>query len=113
MIKYIIYILVIAVITMILVYIGIIKDKRLALSLADKLYSKCCNKVLKALKKKDKINIVEIRNLIKDEKTGMVWSKRKLSITNKVQFTNLVIEGLLKLDKIEQIDNEKRIYKLK
>lgn len=111
--KYIIYIILIALITMLLIYIGILKERNLNVKLVDKLYSKCCNKVLKMLKKKETLSAKQIRDIISNEKTSIVWSRKKVGVTNKNQFTNYVIEGLLKLNKIELVDNKKRIYRIK
>ena len=112
MIKYIIYIVLIMIVNMLFIYIGIIKDRQLGMNLMDKLYNKCCNKVLKNMKVTKKMSAVEIRELIKDEKASVIWSKKKVGVTNKIQFTNYVIEGLLKLNEIELIDKSKRIYGL-
>lgn len=109
--KYIIYIILIALITMGLIYIGIIKDKTLNGVLINKLYSKCIRKVLKAFKTKENLSAKEIREIIEDEKSRVIWSKRKLSVTNSLQFSNLVIDGLIKMKKIELLDSKKRIYR--
>ncbi|GAA0114667.1 hypothetical protein [Clostridium senegalense] len=111
--KYIVYVIAIALLTMLLIYIGIIKERNLNTVLLDKLYTKCCNKVLKYLKKGTVISAKEIRELISNEQTGVLWSKKKIGVTNKIQFTNHVIEGLIKLDKIQLVDDKKRVYSLK
>ena len=111
--KYIVYIIIIAIITMALIYIGMQKEKSLDIKLINKLYIKCCNKVMKSFKNKETMSGLEIREVIKDEEASIIWSKKKLKVTNKIQFTNYVIDGLLNLNKIELINEQKRIYRAK
>lgn len=111
--KYILYIVLIALTTMALIYVGILKDKNLNVDLVNKLYYKCYNKVLKYLKDGKEVTAVQIRELIGNEKVGVVWSRKKLAVTNKTQFTNLIINGLIKNEKIQIIEGKIRKYKLK
>lgn len=110
---YCIYIICIAFITMFLIYIGYLKDRNLPAELTNKLYRKCCSKALKYLKDKGYASAADIRNIISDTTATVVWSRKKVKVTNPAQFTNYVIDGLIsKGDIIEESSGKKRVYKL-
>ncbi|NLK97696.1 MAG: hypothetical protein GX272_06410 [Epulopiscium sp.] len=111
--KYVLYMLSITIITMALMYIGIIKERNLPIELFNKLYKKCARKVLKYLEKNDSITIPEIRNLIQNETVSVIWSKKRLGITDANSFVRNLIDNLLKEEKIERVKGKVNSYKLK
>jgi hypothetical protein len=94
-------------------YIGIIKEKNLPIELANRLYKKCARKVIKYLEKNESITIPEIRNLIKNETVSVIWSKKRLGITDLNSFVRHLIDYLLKEEKIERISGKVNSFRLK
>jgi hypothetical protein len=79
----------------------------------DTFYAKCRLKILKQLKTREQLTALEIRNLISDVTTSVLWSRRRLGVTKPVEFTNFLIKGMLKDGKIiEVIEGKNRVYKL-
>lgn len=111
--NYILYILSVAIITMLLIYLGIIKEKGLPVELAKKLYAKCEKKVMKHLEKNSSITIPEIRQLIQNETASVIWSRKRLGVTDPKNFVKTLVNHLLAEDKIERIDGKVNSFKIK
>lgn len=112
--KYVLYILSIAVITMALIYVGSIKDRMLPVELTNKLYRKCRQKILDYLSSHECISASQARNLISDVTASVIWSRKRIGVTNPVRFGRYVLDRLVKEDKIkEDISQNKKVYRLK
>ncbi|NLM13841.1 MAG: hypothetical protein GX209_08880 [Epulopiscium sp.] len=111
--KYVLYMISITLITMFLMYLGIIKERRLPIELANKLYKKCAGKVIKYLEKHDSITIPEIRNLVQNETVSVIWSNKKLGITDANSFVRNLIDNLIKEEKIERVNGKTNSFRLK
>lgn len=98
--KYIIYLLIVTMATMILIYVGYLKEKTLPADLTNKLYRNCCKKVLRFLKKREYATETELQNCIRGVNAWILWSRRRITVTNPVQFCQYVINGLEKGGKI-------------
>jgi hypothetical protein len=98
--KYILYVISVAIITMFFIYLGLLKERTLNIELTNILYRKCVRKALKYLKSHNYATIKDIQNCIKETKASVMWSKRKLAVTDASQFADYVVEGLYKEGKI-------------
>lgn len=111
--KYVIYVILVALITMALSYFGYIKDKMLPLDLTRKLFNKCTSKVVKYLRLKRSATIIEIQDCIKDVTASMPWSRKKIMVTNPAQFSQYVIDSLYKNKKISvQYKGKTKMYSI-
>lgn len=111
--RYILYIIGVALVTMFLIYLGYMKERNLTATLVTRLYGKCRQKVLKKLQVTSELSAIDIRNLILDVTASVLWSRKKLGVTNPVQFTNYLIDSMIKDGKIIEIkDGKKRAYKI-
>ncbi|WP_057979256.1 hypothetical protein [Caloramator mitchellensis] len=101
--KYILYIISVALITMVLIYVGYIKESLLPKELINVLLKKSKKKILSYLQNKKSANILELQDIIKDVKGRVWWSKRQVKVTEPEKFVDLVIDdlyknGLIKID---------------
>lgn len=92
--KYILYVLSIAIITMILMYIGYLKEARLPSELINVLYIKARKKILDYLNKNKKASIMELQDVIKNIKGRVFWSKKQVKINEPEKFVDLIINDL-------------------
>jgi hypothetical protein len=111
--NYILYIISVAVVTMFLTYLGLRKERNLPIELTKKLYKKSAEKVIKYLEKNDSITIPEIRNLVQNETVSVIWSTKRLGITDAKSFVRNLIDDLLKEEKIERISGKANSFRLK
>ena len=81
--RYVIYILMFAVLGAVLYAWGLKKAQSQSQELARMLYAKCCKIVKKELKKKEYLRKNEIEQLIKDVQVGQFYSKNKMGVTNR------------------------------
>ena len=73
--KYIVYILMFAVATVIVFSWGIIKEQNKSRDLMSQLYKKAENNVLKAFKRKDVLSRKDIENEVKNVKASLFYSR--------------------------------------
>ncbi len=78
------------------------------------LYKKIENKIMSEFKKKEKLTITDIENIIKGTKASLFWSKNKITVTDtrvfiKNMIKDMVNKGLI----VESIDKNSRIYKVR
>lgn len=112
--KYIIYILSIMVLTMLMIFVGYIKEKRLPYELTAKLYKKCSKKIYDFLLKNQCATINDLKKCIKDVHASVLWSRRKVKVTNPNQFIDFIIENMIKQGKLDiKQENGKKLYCLK
>ena len=90
--RYVIYILMFAVLGAVLYAWGLKKAQSQSQELARMLYAKCCKIVKKELKKKEYLRKNEIEQLIKDVQVGQFYSKNKMGVTNPKEFINPFLE---------------------
>ncbi|WFD10974.1 hypothetical protein [Tepidibacter hydrothermalis] len=91
---------------------GYIKQQRKNEELLNNLYKKIENKVMNEFKKKEKLTIKDIENLIKGTKASLFWSKNKITVTDpRIFIKNLIKDMLSKGLIIEVVDNNSRVYK--
>ena len=114
MFRYVIYILMFAVLGAVLYAWGLKKAQSQSQELARMLYAKCGKIVKKELKKKEYLRKNEIEQLIKDVQVGQFYSKNKMGVTNPKEFINPFLEymtknGILREDMIKG----KKVYYLK
>ncbi|MDF2521627.1 MAG: hypothetical protein K0R84_2255 [Clostridia bacterium] len=111
--KYVIYVLLTAGITMLLIYAGYIKDKTLPYELTSRLYKKCSRKILDYLKVNNGASGAELKKCIKGVQASVIWSRKKLEVTNPDQFIDFIIENMIKQGKLEtKIQGSKKLYYL-
>ncbi|WP_138204387.1 hypothetical protein [Haloimpatiens lingqiaonensis] len=112
--RYFIYFICVIVITMIMVYIGTIKEGNLAAGLTNKLCTKCSEKVLKYLNKNEYASLNDVQNLIKGVSTSVFWSRKRVQVENPLQFSRIVTDKLYKEGKISiQMRKNEQVFTLK
>ena len=106
--RYVIYILMFAVLGAVLYAWGLKKAQSQSQELARMLYAKCCKIVKKELKKKEYLRKNEIEQLIKDVQVGQFYSK------NPKEFINPFLEYMTKNEILrEDMIKGKKVYYLK
>ncbi|MFQ7355685.1 MAG: hypothetical protein ACLROG_13685 [Coprococcus phoceensis] len=112
--RYVIYILMFAVLGAVLYAWGLKKAQSQSQELARMLYAKCCKIVKKELKKKEYLRKNEIEQLIKDVQVGQFYSKNKMGVTNPKEFINPFLEYMTKNEILrEDMIKGKKVYYLK
>ena len=106
--RYVIYILMFAVLGAVLYAWGLKKAQSQSQELARMLYAKCCKIVKKELKKKEYLRKNEIEQLIKDVQVGQFYSKNKMGVTNPKEFINPFLEYMTKNDFERGYDKRKK-----
>lgn len=96
MVRYIVYILLFAVLGAVLYIWGLKKSQNQAAELTKMLYGKCEKLVLKELKKKEYLRKNEIEQLVKNVRAGQFYSRNKVAVTNPKEFVNSFLEVMLK-----------------
>lgn len=94
--KYVLYVISVAIITMLLIYIGYIKESQLPKELINILFIKSRKKILSYLQKNKTANLLELQEVIKDVRGRVWWSKRQVKVTEPEKFVDLVIDDLYK-----------------
>lgn len=113
MIKYIIYILLFALATVIIYSWGIIKSQNKQKDLMSILYSNGQKKIIKKLKQNETISKSDIENTVKDLKASLFYSKNKIVVTDAKLFSKNLIQIMLENGIIEESTKNSKIYKLK
>ena len=100
--KYIVYILMFAVATVIVFSWGIIKEQNKSRDLMSQLYKKAENNVLKAFKRKDVLSRKDIENEVKNVKASLFYSRDKMIVQNPKSFTKSLINTMINNNVIEK-----------
>lgn len=112
--KYVIYVLLVIIMTMLMIYVGFIKEKTLPYELTVKLYKKGTKKIHDYLLKNQGASINDLKKCIKDVQASVIWSRKKVAVTNPNQFIDFIIENMTKQGKLEiKQENGKTLYYLK
>lgn len=93
--KYILYILMFALATVIIFSWGMIKEQNKSKDLINQLYDKAKTKILKAFKKKKVLTRKDIENEIKNIKASLFYSKDKMVVQNSSSFTKNIINTMV------------------
>ena len=100
--KYIIYILMFALATVIIFSWGIIKEQNKSKDLMNQLYKKAENNVVKAFKRKDVLSRKDIENEVKNVKASLFYSRDKMVVQNPRSFTKSLINTMINNNVIEK-----------
>ena len=100
--KYIIYILMFALATVIIFSWGIIKEQNKSRDLMNQLYKKAENNVVKAFKRKDVLSRKDIENEVKNVKASLFYSRDKMVVQNPKSFTKSLINTMINNNVIEK-----------
>ena len=100
--KYIIYILMFALATVIIFSWGIIKEQNKSRDLMNQLYKKAENNVVKAFKRKDVLSRKDIENEVKNVKASLFYSRDKMVVQNPRSFTKSLINTMINNNVIEK-----------
>lgn len=100
--KYIIYILMFALATVIVFSWGIIKEQNKSRDLMNQLYKKAENNVVKAFKRKDVLSRKDIENEVKNVKASLFYSRDKMVVQNPRSFTKSLINTMINNNVIEK-----------
>lgn len=103
--KYIVYILMFALATVVIFSWGIIKEQNKSKDLMNQLYKKAETKVLKAFKKKDVLTRRDIENEVKGIKASLFYSKDKMVVQNASSFTKNIINTMIGRNLIEKTND--------
>jgi hypothetical protein len=96
---------------MVLIYIGMIKEKTLPAELTNKLYKKCAARIMKFLKLNEYAVMSDIHKCVKDTTAFVLWSKKRVKVNNPVQFSDYVMERLYREGKISvRFKGNNKIY---
>ncbi|MEA4986488.1 MAG: hypothetical protein VB095_00265 [Anaerovorax sp.] len=111
MLKYLPYVLLTALATMFIYGWGLIKMQRQTQDLITMLYSKCERKVRKKLKKKGKMTLKEIEDLVRGTQVSFFYSKQRLGVTDAKTFTKSMLSHMKTNHLIvEEYEKGKRSY---
>lgn len=100
--KYILYILMFALATVIIFSWGIIKEQNKSKDLMSQLYKKAETKVLKAFNKKQVLTKKDIENEVKNIKASLFYSKDKMIVQNSSSFAKNIINTMISRNLIEK-----------
>lgn len=100
--KYILYILMFALATVIIFSWGIIKEQNKSKDLMSQLYKKAETKVLKAFNKKQVLTRRDIENEVKNIKASLFYSKDKMVVQNSSSFAKNIINTMINRNLIEK-----------
>ena len=100
--KYIIYILMFALATVIIFSWGIIKEQNKSRDLMNQLYKKAENNVVKAFKRKDVLSRKDIENEVKNVKASLFYSRDRMVVQNPRSFTKSLINTMINNNVIEK-----------
>ncbi|MGM0379334.1 MAG: hypothetical protein ACQEQE_06275 [Bacillota bacterium] len=106
MIQIIIAIFLVALAVVILLSWGYVKEQKKSVLLYKKMINELENKVYKKLyeKKDKKLNLKEIKKIIKNYKTSIHWTKNQISVKNSKKISDQILRNLIKKEKIRKID---------
>lgn len=100
--KYILYILMFALATVIIFSWGIIKEQNKSKDLMSQLYKKAETKVLKAFNKKQVLTKKDIESEVKNIKASLFYSKDKMIVQNSSSFAKNIINTMINRNLIEK-----------
>lgn len=100
--RYILYILMFALATVIIFSWGIIKEQNKSKDLMNQLYKKAETKVLKAFKSKEVLTRRDIENEVKSIKASLFYSKDKMVVQNSSTFAKNIINTMINKNIIEK-----------
>lgn len=89
---------------------GYVKKQKQSEELLNTLYRKCEIKICKEFKKNDVLSKSEIKEIIKDTKASLFWSKQKIHVTDPQIFIDVIIGDLLNRKIIES--SKSKTYRL-
>lgn len=113
MLKYIPYVLMFMVATMIVYAWGLKRSQTQQRDLMNMLYSKCDRKVRKALQRNDRLSRAEIENLLSGTRVGLAFSRQKMGVTNPQLFAKSLLDFMEKQGTIkEEKEGGKTYYRL-
>lgn len=114
MLRYVVYLLMFAVLGAVLYVWGLKKAQNQSVELARSLYKKCERLVYKELKKKESLQRKDVEELVANVRVGQFYSKNKMGVTNPREFSKAFLEYMIKNNKLdEQMKNGKKVYSLK
>ncbi|SHE99755.1 hypothetical protein [Caloramator proteoclasticus] len=112
--KYVIYVLSIALITAFLIIYGRAKEYYLPTELTNKLYIKCRDKILKYLSKNKSATYKELEREIEGVTAKVFWSRKVMTVLDSKKMVKGIIDSLLKQDKIQILESDgKKLVVLK
>ncbi|TCO63910.1 hypothetical protein [Caldanaerobacter subterraneus] len=94
--KYLLYVILVALITMLLIYVGYIKESTLPDELVNDLYRKSKKKITDYLSKNKSASIPELQDLIKNIKGRVFWSSKQVKVNDPEKFVNFIVDDLYK-----------------
>lgn len=100
--KYILYILMFALATVIIFSWGMVKEQNKSKDLINQLYDKAEAKILKAFKKKKVLTRRDIENEVRNVKASLFYSKDKMVVQNSSNFTKNIINTMVSRNLIEK-----------
>lgn len=109
--KYVIYVLSIALITVFLIIYGRAKEYYLPLELTNRLYIKCRDKILKYLSKNKSATYKELEKEIEGVTAKVFWSRRVMTVVDSKKMVKSIVESLINQDKIQikEMDGKKLV----
>lgn len=114
MLKYIPYVLLFMLATMLIYGWGLMRAQRQDQDLMNLLYSKCRRKLLKELKQRPRMNQPEIERLLQGTQAGQIFSRKRVAITQPKAFAKSLLEFMLKNgDIIAEPEKHQTYYRLK
>lgn len=113
MLKYLPYVLLTALATMIIYGWGLIKMQHQTQDLVSMLYSKCERKVRKQLKKKGRMSLKEVEQLVEGTQVRLFYSKQRMGVTDAKTFAKSMLSHMKSIgDIVEEYQQGKRSYRL-
>lgn len=114
MLKYILYILMFAVMGALLYMWGLKRSQNQQMQMIQKLYIKCEKIVRNEFKQKDYLLKKDIEKLIVDVKVGEFYKRNKLGVTQPKEFTNAFVDYMIRKGSLqEETVKGKKMYCLK
>lgn len=114
MLKYIPYVLLFALATMIIYAWGMWRSMRQQQDLSNMLSAKGISKVKKALKKNGAMTAKELEPFIKDLTAKQPFSREQIAVTDPKQFLGSILPYMIKQKMITEIqENGKAVYQLR
>lgn len=101
MLKYLPYVLLFALATVIIYSWGIVKSQRQQAELSTLLADKCAKKILKALKKQQKLSKAEVEQLLDGTQAGVFYSKQRIMVQNPKEYTAPLLKRMQEKNLIE------------
>jgi len=114
MASFIFNVILVAIAVVILGVWGILKEQNIEQELINRLHGKAKQKLIKALKSKDSMSLHAIEELMKGISASVLWSRKRVQITDPKRVVKTVLEDLMKSDTIKEMYmSGKKTYGLK